>query len=109
MLTYNDNYYSDDGGNGVNTNTISSHYYIISAIYNDKHIQVSQLFTIFRNTKLLTKYTLLKEYTNNYNLQNITNYTDSNSIGKTPVNDISQIINTTAPSIRIQCIKNTPL
>ena len=59
--------YSDNNSteSDCETNYIMSDHSIISAIYNDSQIEVPQLFTIFRNEKLLTKQRLIEEFKHN--------------------------------------------
>ena len=92
----NSNYYStDDYINDYNdnndTNMILSDHCILTAIYNDKHIEVPQLFTLIRNDKLLTKDALTEAFNKNTDLRQILTTDDPDQAAEILVTQLTNI------------------
>ena len=74
--------------------------------YNNKNISLPQQFRNIRDDKLLTSHMLNEYFTCKDNLNLIFNTYDTDFIAETLINEISVIIESIAPSKRIQCSSN---
>ena len=80
-----------------------SDHVMLSCHYNDSNIKIPQQFRNVRDNKLLTKHTLNQYFENNHNLNEIFSLTDPDQIAELLVYEVSIIIESIAPSKRVQC------
>ena len=87
----------------VDFNNIMSDHVMLSCHYNDNNISIPQQFRSVRNNRLLTKHALNEYFECNDRLNELFSYTDPNQIAEILIGEITVIIESIAPSKRVQC------